>query len=427
MPLKELRIADLDPVYRTVGYEEAVEMANLGAAAYGIVRDSLRVQWDAAMGAEEAAKADSWRAEGRMSAIEEWTTKLKEMEGMSVRLATAEATAEQLRTTVDAEVQRRVSDQLDGFRKDYELAKKDQLHALEKQLAEARAREQMSRVIERSNETLTEYVSQLQAELAKFKATKSSHAIGKIGEAMVLDMLNTYVLPRFPYSEVKDMTAIGHCADFHLFVNGPSGKRVKMLLDSKKYASPIQSVEVEKLYSDVDADDDADAGLMVSLDTAIYTKSQFQIVKSKRNKPCLFLTFENLDDGVRKEVLCWAIRALVSIVCMQDRTKQDKMIQDIQYFLSELNQSINDMEACVKSSKALYDMLRESKERLIGRVNTYRLSCGMEELAAESTASSSVMNDMRCKATKQNGERCKSRRMPTGDTCSRHATPEEST
>jgi hypothetical protein len=42
MPLKELRIADLDPVYRTVGYEEAVEMANLGAAAYGIVRDSLR-------------------------------------------------------------------------------------------------------------------------------------------------------------------------------------------------------------------------------------------------------------------------------------------------------------------------------------------------------------------------------------------------
>jgi hypothetical protein len=425
MPLKELRIADLAAAYRTASYEEAVEMANLGAAAYGIVRDSLREQWDAAMGAEEAAKADIWRSEGRMSALEEFKAKLKEAESLSVRLAAAEVAAEQLRTSFDSEVSRRVGEQLDGFRKDYELTKKDQLHALEKQLAEARAREQMCRSIERSNETLTEYVSQLQTELAKFKATKSSHAIGKIGEAMVLDMLNTYVLPRFPYSEVKDMTAIGHCADFHLFVNGPTGKRVKMLLDSKKYASPIQTVEVEKLYSDVDADDDADAGLMVSLDTAIYTKSQFQIVKSKRNKPCLFLTFENLDDGVRKEVLCWAIRALVSIVCMQDRTKQDRMIQDIQYFLSELNQSINDMEACVKSSKALYEMLRESKERLIGRVNTYRLSCGMEELSTDLT-STSDLNDMRCKAKKQNGERCKSRRAPTGDTCSRHATPEES-
>jgi hypothetical protein len=425
MPLKELRIADLDPVYRTVGYEEAVEMANLGAAAYGIVRDSLRSEWDAAMGAEEAAKADSWRAEGRMSAIEEWTTKLKEMEGLSVRLAAAEATAEHLRTSVDTEVQRRVSEQLDGFRKDYELAKKDQLHALEKQLTEARTREQMSRVIERSNETLTEYVSQLQGELVKFKATKSSHAIGKIGEAMVLDMLNTYVLPRFPYSEVKDMTAVSHCADFHIFLMGPSGKRVKLLLDSKKYASPIQTIEVEKLYSDVDADDEADAGVMVSLDTPICTKSQFQIVKSKRNKPCLFLSFENLDDGVRKEVLCWGIRVLVSIVCMQDRTKQDRMVQDIQYFLSDLNQSINDLEACVKSSKGLYEMVRESKERLVGRINAYRLSSGMEEVTAETTTAS-ALNDMQCKAKKNNGERCKSRRLPTSNTCVRHAAQEES-
>lgn len=425
MPLKELRIADLDPVYRTVGYEEAVEMANLGAAAYGIVRDSLRSEWSAAMGAEEAVKADSWRAEGRMSAIEEWTTKLKEMEGLSVRLVTAEATAEQLRTTVDTEVQRRIGDQLDGFRKDYELAKKDQIHALEKQLTEARTREQMSRVIERSNETLTEYVSQLQAELAKFKATKSSHAIGKIGEAMVLDMLNTYVLPRFPYSEVKDMTTVSHCADFHIFLMGPSGKRVKLLLDSKKYASPIQTIEVEKLYSDVDADDEADAGVMVSLDTPICTKSQFQIVKSKRNKPCLFLSFENLDDGVRKEVLCWGIRVLVSIVCMQDRTKQDRMVQDIQYFLSDLNQSINDLEACVKSSKGLYEMVRESKERLVGRINAYRLSSGMEEVTAETTTAS-ALNDMQCKAKKNNGERCKSRRLPTSNTCVRHAAQEES-
>lgn len=425
MPLKELRIADLDPAYRTVGYEEAVEMANLGAAAYGIVRDSLRAQWTTAMGAEEAAKADNWRSEGRMSAIEEWTTKLKEMEGLSVRLATAEAAAEQLRTTVETEVQRRVSDQLDGFRKDYELAKKDQLHALEKQLTEARAREQMCRTIERSNETLTEYVSQLQAELAKFKATKSSHAIGKIGEAQVLDMLNSYVLPRFPYSEVKDMTSVSHCADFHIFLMGPTGKRVKLLLDSKKYASPIQTVEVEKLYSDVDADDEADGGVMVSLDTAICTKSQFQIVKSKRNKPCLFLSFENLDDGVRKEVLCWAIRVLVSIVCMQDRTKQDRMVQDIQYFLSDLNQSINDMEACVKSSKGLYEMVRESKERLVGRINAYRLSSGMEEVTADATTAS-ALNDMQCKAKKNNGERCKSRRLPTSNTCSRHASQEES-
>jgi hypothetical protein len=408
MPAKDLRIAELHPAYRSVSHEEAVEMANLGAAAYEIVKDSLRTQWTSAMSAEDAAKADIWRSEGRMSALEEFKAKIKEAESIAVRLAAAEAANEQLQKRMEKEISVRVSDQLESFRKDYEISSKDIIHKLELQLAEATVREQMSGSLEKSNETLTEYVSQLQAELAKFKATKSSHAIGKIGEAAIFDMLNTYVLPCFPFSEVKDMTAVKHKGDFHIWMYGPAGKQVKIMLDVKKYASPVQTVEVEKLFSDLDGDD-AHIGIMVSLDSPIANKAQFQIVKTKRDKPCMFLTFDKLDDGIRQEVLCWAFRALICAITPSDTTTQAEKFEELQAFVADMNVYVGDIDGCMKVAKSLHDSLRDMKDRLIGRIAAFK----GEPIVT-------VSDEMRCKAMLASGGQCKARSAQPGSNCSRH-------
>jgi hypothetical protein len=266
-------------------------------------------------------------------------------------------------------------------------------------------------------------IETLQKEVAKYKdaaSTKSSYALGKIGEAELSEMLTNYVLPQFQYAEMKDMTTVKHMGDFHLWIVGPNMKHVKLLVDSKKYSSAVQAIEIEKLYSDVDGDESIEAGLMVSLDTSIYTKAQFQIAKTKKNKPCMFLSFEKLDDGIRQEVLCWAIRSLVNIASVQEKGKRDAIVEEMELFLKDLNTSVADLDVCIKSAKSIYDVLRSSKERLVARMQVCRVNCGFET-PADVITHTEVSVDSRCKGSKMNGERCKSMRKADCDYCARHA------
>ena len=113
---------------------------------------------------------------------------------------------------------------------------------------------------------------------------KSSHAIGKQGEAEVLALLTGPVLDEFPYSEIKDVSHISHSADFHLWIMSRTGKRVKLLLDSKKYSTCVSSSHITKLYSDVDADVEAQGGILLSLSSSICKKKQFEISTTPRQK-----------------------------------------------------------------------------------------------------------------------------------------------
>jgi hypothetical protein len=407
-----LRIADLHPAYAAASLTDAVAMANLGAVCWSVCREELQSAWADAMSAEEGAKADVWRAEGRMGAVEEFKARLVAGDVAISRIATIEASAE-------GEVARRVDEQIAYHRKAFELEKREALLVLETQMAELRGQSKSFRMLEEAHTGMREMIESLQAELAKYKAaatTKSSHALGKIGEAAVLDILNTYVIPRFPYAEVRDMTAVKHAGDFHLSVFGPTGKRVKIMLDSKKYASPVQNVEVDKMFSDLDGDD-SEAGILISLDSAICNKSQFQIVRTKHSKPCIFLTFEKLDDGIRQEVLCWAIRALVSIVATYDQAAQDTMIAEIQAFMTDLGASMVELDGCVKSSKALHDMLKAMRDRLVARITSFKAG-GAD--VVQHVVEPSDGEDMRCKALNASGTQCKSRRIPTKSLCTRH-------
>ena len=408
-----LRIADLHEMYRSVDEIEACRIANLGAEVYVMMRDRLREAWAAEMSAEEGTKATGWRTEGRMAALEE----VKE------RLAAGEAAAARatvLQASIEEEVGRRLGEVLELRHKEYELQKKEAVHVLETRLAETKGVAKAYAMLEEAHEAMRQRIETLQEEVAKHKAatsTKSSHALGKLGEAEVFEMLNGYVLPRFPYAEVRDMTAVKHVADFHLWVFGPTGNRVKILIDSKKYATPVQHGEIEKLYSDVDADEEAHSGLLISLDSAIASKTQFQITRTKKGKPCLFLSFEKLDDGLRQEILCWAVRTIVGLISVHDKVKQDNLLSDIQIFLADVGASITDLDGCLKTCKSMTESLRDAKERLVSRMNGFRIRSGM--MSADDMI---VQEDdfSRCVAVVGKGDQCKSRRIPNTMLCSRH-------
>ena len=403
-------------MYQTVDHEEAIAIANLGAQTYMAAKEGLFTVWNAAQSAEEGGKADVWRREGGQAM----------MESLKARLAAGDAAAARaaaLQASVDAEIERRLGEVLETYRKDYEIAKMGEVHALEKQLAEAKGKDHAFQKLEEAHVAMKYTIDALQKDIAKYKeatSTKSSYALGKMGEIELSDMLSKHVLPQFQYAEMKDMTAVKHMGDFHLWIIGPNMKHVKLLVDSKKYSSPVQQVEIEKLYSDVDGDETIEAGLMVSLDTAISTKAQFQITKTKKNKPCMFLSFEKLDDGIRQEVLCWAIRGLVSIASVQERGKRDAMVEEMELFMKDLNTSMADLDVCIKSAKGVYDMLRDAKERMVTRIQTCRVNCGLES-TKDVIAHAEVSADARCKGNKANGERCKSLRKTDGDFCARHA------
>jgi hypothetical protein len=434
MPLKELRIADLDPVYRTVGYEEAVEMANLGAAAYGIVRDSLRVQWDAAMGAEEAAKADSWRAEGRMSAIEEWTTKLKEMEGLSVRLVTAEATAEHLRTTVDAEVQRRVGEQMEILRKDYELMSMQKLHTMEKAMIVAEESVKHLPVYQEKISVQAAQLAQCTEEIGKLReelhqmelervqaSTKSSHALGKLGEATVLDMLTNVVLPAFPYSSVKDMTSRAHAADFHLWIMTPHGARVKILVDAKNYSKPVNTEEIVKLYADVDADEEAQCGMMISLSTPIHKMKQFEFRVTERHKPVVFLSFRGLETGYQHELTCWAINALLAIVKEISTDERNYIVENIESFLNGLMASMNEVDGVIQAQTRATASLRQIKNDIIRKITTFRTEANIDNEENDNILDAIKHETGGCVTIlKATGQRCGKKTVSGGEKCSTH-------
>jgi len=422
MPLS-LRTADLHEDYRAASMEEAIAMANLGAVCYKSAKAGLYEQWSASMEGDESAKAEVWKQEGRQAMLESLKTKLVAVEEMSARAVAAEGQVQQLRSSIEAEAARRVGEALEGHRKDFEIAKMEEIHALKAQLASAAGRENGYKMLEEAHASMKLTIETLQKELSKIKdatSTKSSYALGKLGEIELSEMLHTHVLPQFPYSEIKDMTSVKHMGDFHLWIVGPNMKHVRLLVDSKKYSSPVQNCEIEKLYSDVDGDDTVDAGLMVSLDTTISTKSQFQISKTKKNKPCMFLSMEKLDDGIRQEVLCWAIRSLVSIAAVHERGKRDAMVEEIELFLKDLNTTVADLDVCIKSAKSVYEMLRSAKERMVVRIQTCRVNCGMEDTKGVIPVAE-ISADTRCAGKKQNGERCRSVKKADSEFCARHA------
>jgi hypothetical protein len=424
-----LKIADLHEAYHGASAADCIAMANLGAICWSTFKDGLYDQWAQSMTAEEAAQAaayrDEGRQEGRAAMLETMKARLAAAEEVSCRLAAAEGTVAQLRASVEAEAARRVSEALEGFRKDYELTKMKEMTALHQRIAAAEARDEMLVLVREGQAAMKEKLAALEEERAALQVqlleataakTKSSHAIGKQGEMTVLDMLENTVLATFPYSSVKDMTTIGHAADFHLWVMAANGQKAKILVDSKKYKRAINSDEIAKLHADVDADDEAHCGLMVSLDSAICTAKQFQIARTPKQKPVLYLSFQDIPVEMQREALCWGIRVLVSLIGEQDDAVRAAMFSNIDAFVASVETSVKEIDGAIRLQMKAVEGLRDVRRGLVGRLTAYKSGAAVDAVPGDTIE----VEEEGCSAiVKATGTRC-CRRVVDGERCGNH-------
>lgn len=385
------------------------------------MKEELFVSWAAT---EETTRAERWREEGRREIV-------TEKRALAAALAAAEATAEALRATVDRKVEERVADRIAIVRAECETDKMREMLVLRERIATAEGKDKYIESLEGNVSLLRDKHATLEARYAELNTqllevttsnTKSSHAIGKAGEAEVYDMLMNTVCPAFQFATVKDMSQINHSADFHLTVMGEDGSKIKILVDSKKYNKPVSTVECLKLHADVDADDEARAGLLVSLQTHIQTAKTFQIRRTEKNRPVMYLTFQNTDESQRGEILCWAVRVLQAIAVEKNFNDRQHMIDRIEIFLNSFNSEIKDMDVTIRSLMKNVDAMKVIRNNIVGKITKFRTMDEIEEDTSQDVIEHIINEpiDTQCNAIKSDGKRCLNRRFGDGDTCKIH-------
>ena len=415
--MTSLKLTELHEDYRGVSHEEAIAMANLGAVSYRAVKKELYEHWSASMEGDESAKADIWRAEGRQMMLDSVRAKIIAAEEMSARLAAAEGTIQQLRSSVEAEAVRRTAEALEGHRKDFEIAKMAEVSGMKERIAMFEGKEGIVQMVLDSQVFMKEKIAALEMQLAQQMAanTKSSQAIGKQGETIVLDLLENTVCKMFPHSTVKDMTATPHAADFHLWVMTPSGQKLKILVDSKKYKRAVNSDEINKLYVDVDADEECQCGIMISIDSGICTKRQFCFSRTLKQKPVLFLSFQDVTPEAQKDILCWGIHVMSEFVVEKDDVARQEMLNKMDEFIDMMLASVKDIDAAIRDQMKSVTTMKEVRSKILKNIAGFR---GEED--TEEKGKAMIPDELRCVALKNGGDRCLNRRGADSDCCKVH-------
>jgi len=366
-----LRLKDLDPLYQTVTEDEGILIANLGALCWQTCKKGLFEHWSTE---EEATKADGWKEEGRQTMLESLKGKLSELEELRGKLLSAESRISQLNISIETKVTEKLEEKLETIRKDSELEKLKELSGLKEQIAGLEGKETVISMLSDSHIHMRDKIVLLETQLAQYVSanTKSSYEIGKSGEATVLELLLSSVIPRLPYACVKDMTSVGHAGDFHLTIMLETGIKTKLLIDSKNYKRRVNTAEIEKLYADVDGDEEANGGILISLESQIFTMKQFQIARSPKQKPVLFLTFCEINDEMRKEIILWAIRILMDILSYKTGEEKEHMVIKIESFLTSLDESMTDLDASIRALNKSAEGLKVSRDNMLLKILNYR-------------------------------------------------------
>ena len=363
-------------------------MANLGAICWSSFKDGLYSQWANTMTSEEAEKAtlykEEGRREGREAVLDSVKSRLAAVDTLQAELAMVRATNEMLRKSTEEAAVTRAEALWATKKGEFEIEKLKEISVLKTQISEAALAKQMIAMLQDKNESLKDdkarSIAELNAKIATLEAarlelmqqkTKSSQSIGKIGEATVLELLNDIKKSTFHYSTVKDMTGAAHAADFHVWIMRPSGKRIKMLVDAKKYAKAVNTGELTKLNNDIDADEEARCGMLISLETPICATEQFEIKNTKKNKPVLCLTLQDMDYERRKEVITWAIQTLMTLVGEEDPAEKTRMLDQIDDFLHEINASLKDIDGVIKMQQKAMDGLRTVRTDLTDKLKGF--------------------------------------------------------
>jgi len=214
---------------------------------------------------------------------------------------------------------------------------------------------------------------------------------------------------------------VSHAADFHLSVMMPSGTKVKILVDSKKYKRRINTSEIEKLYSDVDGDDEAHAGLLVSQESPICTMSQFEVSRTPKQKPVMFISFDGVSMDYRQDMLLWAVRALVEVCGAIDDDDKDHMLKDIEEFLSELDGSVKDIDGAMRTMTKSIEALKEARNGIVRKMVKFRSGA-----AGDDAVDAAVALVEGCGHMLKSGRRCGKKVSGAGEAlCKAHAAKDE--
>ena len=373
-----LPLSRLHPLYQSATEEEAILIANLGALCWQSCKKELYKHWETS---EDSAKAEGWREEGRQAMMEVLKGKLASAEETSLRLVAAESKLSQLRLSIESEVAQGIEDRLELSRKEYELEKLKELSTLKEQIAGLSSKDTVMQMLAEAHAAMREKIMNLESQLAQqmVASTRSSHAIGKAGEGIVLEVFIDGVIPFLPYAEIKDMTNVSHAADFHLTYMLESGQKTKVLIDSKNYKRRVNTGEIEKLYADVDADESAQGGLMISLESHIFTMKQFQIARTPKHKPVLFMSFCDINPEMRAELILWALRVLSDILSQKTSDDKESMIQGIESFLVGIDDTVDELETSIRALNKTTESMKGSREKLIRKIMNFRAGKPIED------------------------------------------------
>jgi hypothetical protein len=421
MPRATFNSGDLPAEFFDLDHDTQCQIIRIGLDAYKSLQAGVRELVVAEISEDDAAKAAAIRAEGTKSALESVQDRLAAADVIEMELNKARSTIEQMRTASDVIAAKRAEELVTQARRDFEIEKLQAVSSLKEQLASAAAQAETLALLRTANESLAAKVAALEASTAEMlvQKTKSSNAIGKAGEATVLDMLTNVIVPVFPFATVKDMTAVSHAADFHLWVMRETGKKVKILIDSKKYKKKIGIAEVTKLYSDVDADDEAHGGMLLSLDSHICSMSQFQVARTPKQKPVMFISFFEIPDDLRSGMLTWAVRALVEVCGAYDAIGRDRMYEEIEEFLTEIDGSVKELDTVIRSMSKSMEGLKEARDRIFRKLMTFR--SGKDTLTGAGANDETITLVESCGHMLRSGHRCGRPLNPGWSLCKMHS------
>ena len=309
------------------------------------------------------------------------TTRMKRISALEAELTSQMELAEEAKRVYEKEFGQRLEEA-----KKYQLLvlenqKSAEISELRQKLAELNSLRDLLAMKEEARSLLSEKVAVLEEisekkqrliDVLQIENTKSSYAIGKEGESLIFNIITEYVLPVFLYSSAKDMTGVSHAADIHVYLQSPLGKRMKILIDAKKYKDHVRLKEVTKLHADVDDDGEAMAGIMISTSSQISSVKQFQIEKTPKGKYVLYLSVEGFSDELRGKAICWAIRVLSTLVSYSGDS-DDNIIGKIAEFFKELDLSMKEADQVMKACQKSLDLSTVMKKNLGKRLDDFRV------------------------------------------------------
>ena len=187
---------------------------------------------------------------------------------------------------------------------------------------------------------------------------QSSQALGKIGENEVEKLLQEFV-----NGEITNVASESHGSDFRISISNGAGNSI-FLLDSKNFKTPIPKKDREKLVRDIDEDSTVSGGILVSLNSIISTKNHFEIDKTEKKKPLLFICLKEMDFQESGRCLAAAFRILTAISTTHDEEEKDDLLKKIQNQVRELNLRIREITNIITAQNKQIDTLVSLKENL---------------------------------------------------------------